>query len=397
MTTVNVVDLTVDDKTIELASNSGTALLNDAGVSGGGIVLKSTGTDKTLLWQNLATGWNSSEHINLASGKEYQINNVSVLSNNTLGPTITTSSLTSFGTLTSLNIDQLSLTGSANIGTLTGNLQLQAATNIISVQGSARITGVGTPTQPTDVATKSYVDGTGVLSVMLDVTGLGTGGTLNTNIATILNDLYPAGGIDDPGFNSVLPIPARQAGSLARVATVSLGSVAVTLASGDLNTAAQIGYAAVDQTITASPVTVASVITGLDDPTLGTKVRITTSSSNPYEVGHSVTISSSAGLVFDGTFPVTAVLSNTQFEIELTPFYNFTATAGSTYTPTPTPATAARTFVLGLANRTVLQSLTFDNVSGTATAGVTRGLKQFYVTGGGVWAWDRDLTPGVLI
>jgi hypothetical protein len=396
MTTVNVVDLTVDDKTIELASNNGTALLNDAGVSGGGIVLKSTGTDKTLLWQNLATGWNSSEHINLASGKEYQINGTTVLSATTLGSTVTSApGLTSFGTLTSLTIDQLSLTGSANVGTLTGNLQLQAATNIISVQGSARITGLGTPTADTDAATKRYVDATGVLSVMLDVTGLGTGGTLNTNIATILNDLYPAGGYNYSGFNSGLNVPARQAGSLARVATISLGSVAVTLASGDLNTAAQIGYAAVDQTITASPVTVASVITGLDDPTLGTKVRITTSSSNPYEVGHSVTISSSAGLVFDGTFLVTAVLSNTQFEIELTPFYNFTATAGSTYTPSS--ATAARTFVLGLANRTVLQSLTFDNVLGTATAGVTRGLKQFYVTGGGVWAWDQDLTPGVLI
>jgi hypothetical protein len=226
---------------------------------------------------------------------------------------------------------------------------------------------------------------------------LGTGGTLNTNIATILNDLYPADGYSYDGFNSGLDIPARQPGSLARVATVSLGSVAVTLASGDLNTAAQIGYAAVDQTITASPVPVASVITGLDDPTLGTKVRITTASSNPYEVGHSVTISSSAGLVFDGTFPVTAVISSTQFEIELTPFFNFTATAGNTYTPSS--ATAARTFTLGLANRTVVKSLTFDNVLGTATAGVTRGLKQFYVQAGSpnVWAYDKEITPGTLI
>ena len=355
-----------------------------------------TGTaDKSLLWKKNTTSWTSSENMDLAQGKEYKINGTTVLSATALGHTVTSApGLVSFGSLATLNVGSLLLSGITV--SATGNLQLQASTNIIDVLG-ARITGVDTPTALTDAATKEYVDSSGVLSVMLDVTGLGTGGTLNTNIATLLNDLYPADGYLYSGFNSGLNIPARQPGSLARVHTISLGSVAVTLSSSALNTAAQKGYAAVDQTITASPVTVASVITGLDDPTLGTKVRITTASSNPYEVGHSVTISSSAGLIFDGTFPVTAVISSTQLEIELAPFYNFTATAGSTYTPSS--ATAARTFVLGLANRTVVKSLTFDNVLGTATAGVTRGLKQFYVQAGSpnVWAWDQDLTPGTLI
>jgi hypothetical protein len=60
-----------------------------------------------------------------------------------------------------------------------------------------KITGVAEPTGTTDVTTKNYVDtaiGTEVIPLTLDVTGLGTGGTLHTNIATILEDIAPASG-----------------------------------------------------------------------------------------------------------------------------------------------------------------------------------------------------------
>jgi len=401
MTTVNVVDLTVDDKTIELASNNGTALLNDAGVSGGGIVLKSTGTDKTFTWVDATDAWTSSEHIDLAAGKSYKIGTNTVLSAGTLGPTITSSSLTSLGTLTSLNIDQLSLTGSANVGTLSGNLQLQAATNIISVQGSARITGLGTPTAPTDAATKSYVDATGVLSVMLDVTGLGTGSQLNDNIETLLNDMYPANGYNySLGSNSgiAINIPVRQIGSLARVHTAAAGALTVTLNEAIINAAIDKTFTSVDKTITTNPLTVVSMVTGLDDPTLGTKVSLTTNLANPYEVGDQITISLSAGIVFNGTFAVTAVTNAFTFVIELSPSYNLTATPGASYSASS--AQAERTFVLGQANTSVLKQFEFNNVVGTANATVTRYLKQFIVKlqgGVPVWKFDQELPPGVLI
>ena len=60
-----------------------------------------------------------------------------------------------------------------------------------------KITGVSDPTAPTDVTTKNYVDtaiGTEVIALALDITGLGTGSNLNTNIATIIQDIAPAGG-----------------------------------------------------------------------------------------------------------------------------------------------------------------------------------------------------------
>ena len=405
MTTVNVVDLTVDDKTIELASNNGTALLNDAGVSGGGIVLKSTGTDKTFTWVDATDAWTSSEHIDLAAGKSYKIGTTGVIEPDPTNPPFyqlgslikNAPGLVTLGTLSSLNIDQLSLTGSANVGTLSGNLQLQAATNIISVQGSARITGLGTPTDPTDAATKSYVDATGVLSVMLDVTGLGTGSQLNDNIETLLNDMYPAAGYNySVGSNGgiAINIPARQIGSLARVHTAAAGALTVTLNEAIINAAIDKTFTSVDKTITTNPLTVVSMVTGLDDPTLGTKVSLTTNLANPYEVGDQITISLSAGIVFNGTFAVTAVTNAFTFVIELSPSYNLTATPGASYSASS--AQAERTFVLGQANTSVLKQFEFNNVVGTANATVTRYLKQFIVKAGG-WEFDQDLTPGVLI
>ena len=389
-------DLRVEDKTIELATITGTPLGNDSYVSGGGIVLKSSVTDKTLLWQNLATGWNSSEHINLATGKNYQINGTTVISATALGSTITSApGLTSLGTLTGpLNVDNLRLQGITLSSQSGQNLQLQAATNIISVQGSAVIRGVGTPTQATDVATKGYVDGRELISFMLDVTDLGSGGTLNTNIATVLNDLYPAAGYTYSGSNSGLNIPARQAGSLARVHTVAFGGTSVSFSGANLEAAADKSYTAVDQTITASPLTVLSVETGYDTPTLGTQVRITTSTPHVYEVDQTVTISGSAGISFDGTYLITEITNSTDFVIELAPYFDLSSTPGSTYTAST--ATVARTPFTGLANKTVLMDIAFGTATGSITASTTRALKQFVVSGG-AWVFDQDLTQGTLI
>lgn len=96
-TTINSTTVTVDDKNLELGS---TASPSDAGADGGGITLRGT-TDKTFNWVDATDAWTSSEHLNLASGKAYYINGTQVLSGSTLGSGVTTSSLTSVGTITS--------------------------------------------------------------------------------------------------------------------------------------------------------------------------------------------------------------------------------------------------------------------------------------------------------
>ena len=94
-TTVNSTTLTVDDKNIELGS---VANPSDTTADGGGITLKGA-TDKTLLWDNTNDNWSFSEHANVATGKEYKVNNASVLNATTLGSSVVNSSLTSVGTI----------------------------------------------------------------------------------------------------------------------------------------------------------------------------------------------------------------------------------------------------------------------------------------------------------
>jgi hypothetical protein len=94
-TTVNSTTITVDDKNIELGSVTSPT---DTTADGGGITLKGA-TDKTINWVNATDAWTSSEHVELASGKEFYINGNSVLNATTLGSGVTTSSLTAVGTI----------------------------------------------------------------------------------------------------------------------------------------------------------------------------------------------------------------------------------------------------------------------------------------------------------
>ena len=96
-TTINSTVVSVDDKAIELGA---TASPTDTTADGGGIILKGS-TDHTILFSNANDSWDLSEHANLATGKEFKINNTSVLSASALGSGVTSSSLTSVGTLTS--------------------------------------------------------------------------------------------------------------------------------------------------------------------------------------------------------------------------------------------------------------------------------------------------------
>ena len=94
-TTINSTTLTVDDKNIELASVS---TPSDTTADGGGITLKGA-TDHTIIWTNSTDSWDFSEHVNIASGKEFKIAGTSVLSATTLGSGVVNSSLTSVGTI----------------------------------------------------------------------------------------------------------------------------------------------------------------------------------------------------------------------------------------------------------------------------------------------------------
>lgn len=95
LTSISSTTLEVEDKNIELGK---VTTPSDATADGGGITLLGT-TNKTINWIDATDAWTFSEHINIASGKEYRIDGTKVLDSTSLGSAVVTSSLTSVGTI----------------------------------------------------------------------------------------------------------------------------------------------------------------------------------------------------------------------------------------------------------------------------------------------------------
>ena len=146
-------------------------------------------------WEQSTDSWTASHHIDIPALKSFKIGGVSVLNKTTLSASVLYApGLTQVGTLSSLQVD--SLTFDANRMTSnTSGLQIDSAGDIQLVT-SRKITNVADPTSNTDVATKQYVDGAvqgGNVIFGISIDGLGTGSTLQNNVATLLDELSPAG------------------------------------------------------------------------------------------------------------------------------------------------------------------------------------------------------------
>ena len=162
---------------------------SDSYSDGGGVTVKGT-TDKTFNYVESSTSWTSSESIDLASGKDYQIAGSSVLNGTTLGAGVTGSSLTGVGTITSgtwnsttIGVDyggtgQTSyadgelLIGNGNGGGLS-KTTLTAGTNVNITNGNGSITIDSTDTDTTYTAGDGLALSTTEFSVDLATTDPG--------------------------------------------------------------------------------------------------------------------------------------------------------------------------------------------------------------------------------
>ena len=147
--------LSITNNTATLSNNvtgSGTPTFSaigpsDTAADGGGIILKGAPSDHTWTWSNANDAWQSSEDIDLAAGKTYNIidgagNARQMMSLTQIGPTagtgvvsglgtgVTSSSLTSVGTLTALSLSgNITLSSGSIFGTsgAAGVLTLRSA------------------------------------------------------------------------------------------------------------------------------------------------------------------------------------------------------------------------------------------------------------------------------
>ena len=191
-TTVESTTVTVSDKNLELGS---VTTPTDTTADGGGITLKGA-TDKTFNWVNSTDSWTASEHIDLASGKEFKINGTSVLTGSTLGPGVTGSSLTSVGTLTTgvWNGTDIGVahggTGASTASAARTNLGAQASAADLTTLSSCQTGGAAALAVLTSTEIE-ILDGATVTTTELNLLDGGTSATSTTLAAAdrmIIND-----------------------------------------------------------------------------------------------------------------------------------------------------------------------------------------------------------------
>ena len=150
-TTINSTTLTVDDKNIELGSVSSPS---DTTADGGGITLKGA-TDHTFNWVNSTDAWTSSEHLNLASGKEYKINGTSLKD---VSETLTNKS----GNVSMFTNDSNYITN-----TVSGDFTVDTST--LKVDSSNNRVGIGTTSPAHDLVVTS-ASGDATLQILCPTT-----------------------------------------------------------------------------------------------------------------------------------------------------------------------------------------------------------------------------------
>ncbi len=77
-TTVNSTTLTIDDKLIELAHSPSGSEGNDAAIDGGGIILKSSDSDKSILFTDSTDSWTFNQHLFPSADSTYNLGSSSV-------------------------------------------------------------------------------------------------------------------------------------------------------------------------------------------------------------------------------------------------------------------------------------------------------------------------------
>lgn len=188
-TVLEVENLKIQDKLLELATTADSTIGNDVAVDGAGITVLSSDGSKDWTWKNNSNSWTSNVSIDIPLGEFYRIDGQQVLSQDELFGVTRAVSLDTIGTLLTLDAADFNFTGSTLTVENTA-LTINSGNDII-IENSRRITGIGNPIDPQDAATKTYVDSKSSdepVRLALDITGL-----TNAAIGDIILELYPAG------------------------------------------------------------------------------------------------------------------------------------------------------------------------------------------------------------
>ena len=252
-TSIDVATLRVEDKNIEIAKTSDGTTLTGAEANNAGLILDTSDSgSKTLTWITANNAWTSNVNIDINdSTKTYKIGGVDKLTNTSLVNVTKALDLDRIGTLTQLQVDEIGIDGKVissinDMALISANGIAITAGADINITDNQKITGVAkavssrkaaelsqTESGDTTVTTKEYVDEeivTESIAFSMDVTGLGTGTTLQSTVAAYLGDLYPA--------------VTLNTNKIARIHTTSYAGA--TVDGVDVESAKNVSYIAVD-------------------------------------------------------------------------------------------------------------------------------------------------------
>jgi hypothetical protein len=166
---VDVANLRVENKLIELGTAADSSLLTNEQADGGGVILRSSGLggDKEIYWSLNYDAWVFNQHVNLEKDKSFRIGGVELLKYNegdntyelTNAVTLATG-ITIFGVQAEFTIDNIYINNNRiSSVNANGNIELFPNGNgDIVLNGTSRIVDVGEPIGISDVTTKNYVD-----------------------------------------------------------------------------------------------------------------------------------------------------------------------------------------------------------------------------------------------
>ena len=139
LTFIHSTNVTIADKQLELASNSGSAISGDAYIDQGGIVLKSINGDKEWIWRDSTDAWTASDNIDVGSNSVI-FDGIS----QTIAYTGQETNVSGYFNTVSGNLQSQITSNDSDITTLqtaTGNLDArvtQNASNVTTVSGIAQ-------------------------------------------------------------------------------------------------------------------------------------------------------------------------------------------------------------------------------------------------------------------
>ena len=121
----------------------------DDAANGGGLILKGSTQDKTILYDNTRSDkyWTFSENLEIKANRHIAINGVELLSGTTLGVNVINSSLTSVGTLSSLDVNGAAKFGGRIVESNDNNFNtsLTPSSNVLTINTATSNTICGTP------------------------------------------------------------------------------------------------------------------------------------------------------------------------------------------------------------------------------------------------------------